>query len=113
MSFSLDDVREWVKKEANFFRVHLLFFLVVPLVSAAIFYAANGQYPVGEFCQRWTLSTWLSGTHCCGHDSGRIEYWMCPWELYSGPGDHSSHANYIFILQHSCHAYHEVCILRR
>lgn len=46
---TLSDVREWLKKEANFFRVHLLFFLIVPLISAGIFYAANGRYPVGEY----------------------------------------------------------------
>lgn len=46
---SLDDVREWVKKESNFFRIHLLFFLLLPLIAAAIFFAANGQYPVGEW----------------------------------------------------------------
>ena len=48
MKLTSNDILEWVKKEANFFRIHLLFFLVVPLVAAGIFYAANGQFPVGE-----------------------------------------------------------------
>ncbi|CAE7230532.1 unnamed protein product [Rhizoctonia solani] len=30
----------------NFFRLHVLFFTFTPLISAAIFYAANGLYPV-------------------------------------------------------------------
>ncbi len=48
MSISFDDICEWIKKEANFFRIHLLFFLLVPLVSAGIFFAANGRYPIRE-----------------------------------------------------------------
>ena len=48
MTLSFDDIRDWVKKEANFFRIHLLFFLLLPLVAAGIFVAANGQYPVGK-----------------------------------------------------------------
>ena len=48
MTLSLDAVGQWVKREANFFRIHLLFFLLVPLVSAGIFFAANGAYPVGK-----------------------------------------------------------------
>ncbi|KIP02880.1 hypothetical protein PHLGIDRAFT_32026 [Phlebiopsis gigantea 11061_1 CR5-6] len=46
MKLSFNGIREWVQKEANFFRIHLLFFLLVPLVAAGIFCAANGQYPV-------------------------------------------------------------------
>ncbi|KAG8698916.1 low affinity potassium transporter, partial [Ceratobasidium sp. 423] len=30
----------------NFFRLHVIFFTFTPLISAAIFYAANGLYPV-------------------------------------------------------------------
>lgn len=55
MALSWEDVKDWVKREANFFRIHLLFFLLVPLVSAGIFYAANGRYPVSE-CQAYLPS---------------------------------------------------------
>lgn len=30
-------------REANFFRIHLFYFTVVPLISSGIFYGANGQ----------------------------------------------------------------------
>jgi hypothetical protein len=53
-STSLEDVRQWLKAELNFFRIHLLFFLFTPLISAGIFYAANGQFQIRE---------------CLGHDS--------------------------------------------
>ncbi|CAE6454324.1 unnamed protein product [Rhizoctonia solani] len=33
-------------RSLNFFRLHVLFFTFTPLISAAIFYAANGLYPV-------------------------------------------------------------------
>ncbi|THH31587.1 hypothetical protein EUX98_g2629 [Antrodiella citrinella] len=43
---TLEDVYAWLKRELNFFRVHLLFFLFVPLVSAAIFWGANGRFQI-------------------------------------------------------------------
>lgn len=49
MSISLEDIQAWLKKELNFFRIHLLFFLFVPLVTAIIFWAVNGQFHIGEF----------------------------------------------------------------
>ncbi|KAJ8690660.1 hypothetical protein PTI98_012069 [Pleurotus ostreatus] len=36
----------FAKKEATFFRVHLLAFAIVPLVFSGIFYACNGRFPV-------------------------------------------------------------------
>ena len=46
MGLTLEDIRTWAKKELNFFRVHLLFFLFVPLISAGIFYGANGEFHI-------------------------------------------------------------------
>ncbi|KAL4244289.1 TrkH Potassium Transport [Abortiporus biennis] len=43
---TLSDIYDWLKRELNFFRIHLLFFIFVPLVSAAIFWGANGRFPV-------------------------------------------------------------------
>ncbi|KDQ24184.1 TRKH superfamily [Pleurotus ostreatus PC15] len=37
---------KFAKKEATFFRVHLLAFAIVPLVFSGIFYACNGRFPV-------------------------------------------------------------------
>ena len=54
MPITLGDIHNWLKKELNFFRVHLLFFLLVPLVSAAIFYGANGEFHIREY--RWSLT---------------------------------------------------------
>ncbi len=34
---------EWVSARLNFYRIHLLHFILTPLISAAIFYASNGQ----------------------------------------------------------------------
>ncbi len=48
MSVTLEDIPDWLKKELNFFRVHLLFFLFVPLISAGIFYGANGEFHIRE-----------------------------------------------------------------
>ncbi|KAF4568438.1 hypothetical protein EYR40_010154 [Pleurotus pulmonarius] len=36
----------FAKKEATFFRVHLLAFAIVPLIFSGIFYACNGRFPV-------------------------------------------------------------------
>jgi len=36
----------FVKKELNFYRIHLLFFTIVPLIVSGIFYAANGQFRI-------------------------------------------------------------------
>lgn len=41
-------VHEYVVREVNFFRVHLLFFLIVPLIAAAVFYGANGRFHIRE-----------------------------------------------------------------
>ncbi|KAH8101386.1 TrkH-domain-containing protein [Cristinia sonorae] len=41
-----DDTYAWLKKELNFFRIHLLFFLLVPLISAAVFWGANGRFHI-------------------------------------------------------------------
>lgn len=51
MAFTFAAVKELVKREANFYRIHLLFFTLVPLILSGIFYAANGQYHIGE-CHR-------------------------------------------------------------
>ncbi|KAG9217695.1 hypothetical protein CCMSSC00406_0003616 [Pleurotus cornucopiae] len=37
---------KFAKKEATFFRVHLLAFAIVPLIFSGIFYACNGRFPV-------------------------------------------------------------------
>jgi len=34
---------EWTSARLNFYRIHLLHFTLTPLISAAIFYASNGQ----------------------------------------------------------------------
>jgi len=48
MAFTFAAVKELVKREANFYRVHLLFFTFVPLILSGIFYAANGQYHIRQ-----------------------------------------------------------------
>ena len=35
-----------LKKELNFFRIHLLCFVFIPLICAGIFVGSNGKYPV-------------------------------------------------------------------
>ncbi|KAI0757447.1 TrkH-domain-containing protein [Daedaleopsis nitida] len=39
-------VRQWLEEELNFFRLHLIFFTVTPLIAAAIFYAVNGEFHI-------------------------------------------------------------------
>ena len=41
-------LRQWVEDEINFFRLHLIYFTFVPLIAAAIFYAANGEFHIRE-----------------------------------------------------------------
>ncbi|KIM52874.1 hypothetical protein SCLCIDRAFT_32289 [Scleroderma citrinum Foug A] len=40
------EVWQDVRRNLNFFRVHLLFFTFIPLIASAILYASNGKYPV-------------------------------------------------------------------
>lgn len=42
-------LRAWIDEEANFFRVHLIFFTFTPLIFAAIFWGVNGEFPVGVY----------------------------------------------------------------
>ena len=48
MAFTSAAVKQLLEKEANFYRIHLLFFTFVPLILSGIFYAANGQYHIRE-----------------------------------------------------------------
>ena len=41
-------VRQWIEDEVNFFRLHLIYFTIVPLIAAGIFYAANGEFHIRE-----------------------------------------------------------------
>ncbi|KAJ8090446.1 hypothetical protein PM082_019044 [Marasmius tenuissimus] len=43
----LEKFTEYLKKEATFFRVHLLAFTFIPLIVSGIFYGCNGRFPVG------------------------------------------------------------------
>ena len=49
MAFTYAAVKGLIKREANFYRIHLLFFTFVPLVLSGVFYAANGQYHIGKY----------------------------------------------------------------
>ncbi|KAM5534365.1 hypothetical protein V8D89_011958 [Ganoderma adspersum] len=39
-------IRQWIQDEANFFRLHLVYFTVVPLIAAGVFYAVNGEFHI-------------------------------------------------------------------
>ncbi|TFK88517.1 TrkH-domain-containing protein [Polyporus arcularius HHB13444] len=39
-------IRQWIEEEVNFFRLHLLFFTLTPLVAAGIFYGVNGEFHI-------------------------------------------------------------------
>ncbi|KAI0638942.1 TrkH-domain-containing protein [Trametes polyzona] len=41
-----DRLRQWVEEEANFFRLHLIYFTFVPLIAAGIFYGVNGEFHI-------------------------------------------------------------------
>ena len=51
MAFTYAAAKEFIEREANFYRIHLLFFTLVPLILSGIFYAANGEYHIRE-CRR-------------------------------------------------------------
>jgi len=42
-------VKQLVEREANFYRIHLLFFTFVPLILSGIFYASNDEYYIREY----------------------------------------------------------------
>lgn len=60
---SYSQLGAWVKKEANFFRVHLLYFLLVPLVFGAIFFGANGEFHICEYIPSFIISHSLNAMH--------------------------------------------------
>ncbi|KZT38268.1 TrkH-domain-containing protein [Sistotremastrum suecicum HHB10207 ss-3] len=37
---------ERIKKHLNFFRIHLLLFTVIPLITSGVFFACNGEFPI-------------------------------------------------------------------
>jgi hypothetical protein len=41
-----ENLRDFIKREATFFRLHVLAFVIVPLVAAAVFWACNGRFEV-------------------------------------------------------------------
>ncbi|KAG1737883.1 cation transport protein-domain-containing protein [Suillus paluster] len=45
-SFSEHGVWQTTRTHLNFFRIHVIFFTVTPLIFSGIFYASNGRYPV-------------------------------------------------------------------
>lgn len=49
MTLAFSAVKESIEREANFYRIHLLFFTFVPLILSGIFYAANGEYRIREY----------------------------------------------------------------
>ena len=46
VALEVDNIVTFLRKELNFFRIHLLFFLIVPLISSVIFWGANGQFHI-------------------------------------------------------------------
>ncbi|KAG1782036.1 cation transport protein-domain-containing protein [Suillus placidus] len=46
--FSTSFSRPWqtIRTHLNFFRIHVIFFTLTPLIFSGIFYASNGKYPV-------------------------------------------------------------------
>ncbi|KAH9891144.1 TrkH-domain-containing protein [Cubamyces lactineus] len=44
--YAYSRVRQFIEEEANFFRLHLIFFTFTPLVAAGIFYAVNGEFHI-------------------------------------------------------------------
>jgi hypothetical protein len=57
MAFAVTAVKELIKGEANFYRVHLLFFTFVPLILSGIFYAADGRYHIRESRRPFSRAT--------------------------------------------------------
>lgn len=50
-------IRQWIEDEVNFFRLHLIFFTVTPLIAACIFYGVNGEFHIRE-CQLYPSDWW-------------------------------------------------------
>lgn len=76
-TLSYSQIRDWVKAEANFFRIHLLYFLFVPLISAVIFYGANGQFHISEYFSFFHASRAVFGIW--GYFDAP---WRAPWLSY-------------------------------
>lgn len=41
-------LKNWLEKELNFFRIHLLVFTFVPLIVSGILYGVNGEFHIRE-----------------------------------------------------------------
>lgn len=55
-------IRQWIQDEANFFRLHLVYFSFVPLIAAGVFYAVNGEFHIRECLvfERDMILGWLA-----------------------------------------------------
>ncbi|KAL4064271.1 cation transport protein-domain-containing protein [Scleroderma yunnanense] len=65
-----------IRKNLNFFRVHLLFFTFTPLVASTIFYASNGRYPVSYID---ALFNCVSAMTVCGLTTVNLSG-LTPWQ---------------------------------
>ncbi|KAI0060371.1 TrkH-domain-containing protein [Artomyces pyxidatus] len=60
----------------NFFRIHLVAFTLIPLISAAIFFASNGEFHVGYTDALFTCISAMTGTGLQPFDLSGITPWQ-------------------------------------
>lgn len=65
-----------MRKNLNFFRVHLLFFTFIPLLASAVLYASNGKYPISYVD---ALFNSVSAMTVCGLSTVNLSS-LTPWQ---------------------------------
>ncbi|KIJ65956.1 hypothetical protein HYDPIDRAFT_110073 [Hydnomerulius pinastri MD-312] len=65
-----------IKKNLNFFRIHLLFFTFTPLISSAVLYASSGRYPISYID---ALFNSVSAVTVCGLATVNLSG-LTPWQ---------------------------------
>ncbi|KZV64154.1 TrkH-domain-containing protein [Peniophora sp. CONT] len=67
---------DWGDKNLNFFKLHVLAFTLIPLISAAILYACNGRYPIRFVDSLFICISAATGTGLATADLSALTAWQ-------------------------------------
>ncbi|KAL6301984.1 cation transport protein-domain-containing protein [Sparassis latifolia] len=66
----------YIKSRLNFFRIHLLSFLIIPLLFAVIFWASNGEYKIKFIDALFVCYSGVTGTGLTTIDLSSLTIWQ-------------------------------------
>ncbi|OBZ71204.1 Low-affinity potassium transport protein [Grifola frondosa] len=66
----------YIKSHLNFYRIHLLLFIFIPLFSAIIFWASNGEFPVKFIDALFVCVSGVTGTGLSTIDFSSLTIWQ-------------------------------------